>query len=124
MTQRVHIITIDPPPLCVVSTYAQAKLCNHTSCAENKLACPSCLVQICKFKKTGVFRKSFGTKGIITLDPLLCAKFVPEWIVLIVCGLVDCIWIVRLHNFGTKGIITLDPPLCQACARMDCVDCV
>ena len=54
--------------------------------------------------------KLVAQRGTITQTPL-CAKFVPEWRMLIVCGLADCIWIVRLHNFGTKGIITPDPPL-------------
>ena len=55
--------------------------------------------------------RHWGSKGIITLDPPLCSKFVPEWIVLLVYGLADYFWIVRLHNVGSKGIITLDPPI-------------
>ena len=44
----------------------------------------------------------FGTKGIITLDPPFVPSLCHEWIELIVCGLVDWIGIVRLHNFGMR----------------------
>ena len=70
VTQRVHIITIDPRPLCVVSTHALVKLCNRTNCAENKLAYPSWLVQICKFEKRVFSGKAVTQRvHIITIDP-------------------------------------------------------